>query len=81
MATILVNIAVTDEYQEHDHFSEVVQSCQRVGLQVEKQMERIGVLSGSVDFDRISDLNKVKGVASVEESGQIQLPSPGSKIQ
>ena len=74
-----VSIAVADEYL--DHFAEVVSDARMVGLQVEQELEELGVVSGSIESARLADLDQVRGVAAVERSQTFQLPPPDSPVQ
>ncbi len=60
---------------------EVVQRLQALGLNVEQQLELTGVITGSIDPDRRSDLERVEGVAHVEVSHVVQLPPPDHELQ
>lgn len=79
MHTEQVNISVADEYL--GQFSEVVKRIEQVGLTVEQQLEMVGIVTGSIDSDKIADLDQVEGVAVVERSRGYQLPPPDSPIQ
>jgi hypothetical protein len=79
MHTEQVSIAVADDYLEK--FSEVVQRIEQAGLRVEQQLEIVGIITGSIDSDKIADLDKVEGIATVERSRGYQLPPPDSPIQ
>jgi hypothetical protein len=74
-----VNISVADDYLEK--FSEVVQRIEQAGLTVEQQLEMVGVITGSIDSDKIANLDKIEGIAAVERSRSYQLPPADSPIQ
>ena len=79
MAVENVNVSVTDDYL--DRFSEVVQRAKRAGLQVEQQLEAVGVVSGTIDSEKLGDLDRVEGVAAVERSREVRIAPPDSKVQ
>jgi hypothetical protein len=79
MAQKRINVLVSDDHL--DRFAEVIKACQKAGLKIEQQAEATGVISGTIDAAKITDLKKVKGVTEVEQSRDIQLPPPGSPIQ
>jgi hypothetical protein len=79
MAQKRVNILVSDDCL--DRFAEVVKACQKTGLKIEQQTGATGVISGTIDPAKITDLKKVKGISEVEQSRDIQLPPPGSPVQ
>ena len=79
MAIEKVNISVSDDYL--DRFAEVVQRVQRAGLKVERQLQDIGVVTGSIDSAKVADLDRVQGVAAVERARGVHLPPPESDVQ
>ncbi len=79
MANQKVNISIAEDYL--DHFSEVVLRCEKAGLQIEQQLEQVGVVTGSIDSTKLADLEQVEGVAAVEAARSFQLPPPDSDIQ
>ncbi len=79
MANEKVNVSVADNYL--DRFSEVVQRCKKAGLQVEQQLEQVGVVTGSIDSTKRDDLERVEGVAAVESERTFQIAPPDSDIQ
>jgi hypothetical protein len=62
-------------------FADILEQCKQVGLDVESELEEIGVLIGSIDADQMKRLDRVSGVVAVEREGAIQLPPPESEIQ
>ena len=79
MAAEDVNVSVADD---HLHgFPDVVERMKKAGLKVHQQMEAVGVVSGSIDPAKLSDLEQVEGVAAVEPSRRFQLPPPESDVQ
>jgi hypothetical protein len=74
-----VNIAIDDQYRPL--FAEVVMAMENVGLHVDRQLRRIGVVSGSIEAQRLPELRRVEGIRNVEASGTYQLPPPWSDVQ
>lgn len=74
-----VNIAVSDDY--YDRFPEVVAAAKDAGLEVEREMPVVGVVSGSIDHKKLPELNKLRGIASVEQDRAFQLAPPESEVQ
>ncbi|MEU6546377.1 hypothetical protein [Streptomyces sp. NPDC046859] len=64
-----------------DRFAEVVEALRRAGLTVTGEQSVLGTLSGTVAEDRISALEAVDGVDSVDRERIIRLPPPDSPIQ
>ena len=77
MAGEKVNVVVTDDDAS---FAEVVQRSKDAGLQVEQQDEVLGVLSGTIDAEKLSGLEEMEGIA-VEREREFQLPPPDSDVQ
>jgi hypothetical protein len=74
-------ISVSVDEQHLDRFTEVVREIKQAGMKVEQQLNDIGVITGTIDSAKVESLNKVKGVAHVEESRQFHIAPPDSDIQ
>jgi hypothetical protein len=74
-----VTISVDDAHR--DRFAEVVQASERAGLQVEQQLEGIGVIVGRIERGKRQQLEQVAGVAAVEGARRIQIAPPESEVQ
>lgn len=79
MGLAKVNIAVTDDYFER--FTEVVDAAREAGLDVDQELAEIGVVSGSIETEKLADLARVAGVEAVEESRTFQIAPPWSETQ
>lgn len=64
-----------------DRFAEVVDALRQAGLTVTGEQPILGTLSGTVAQDRITALQAVDGVESVDLERIVQLPPPDSPIQ
>jgi hypothetical protein len=62
-------------------FADILEQCKQAGLEVETELEEIGVLIGSIDADRMKRLDQVSGVVAIERERSYQLPPPESEIQ
>jgi hypothetical protein len=51
------------------------------GMKVDRVLPITGVISGSCPADKKAALRNVKGVHSVEDEAQVQLPPPDSDVQ
>jgi UDP-N-acetylmuramate-alanine ligase len=76
-----VNLLVSVDDEHLDRFSEVVKGVEDVGMEVEEKLEDLGVLTGSIDPEKVEPLRRVKGVSHVEESRRFQIPPPDSDVQ
>ena len=79
MAIENVTISVADDHLSR--FPEVVQRVQQAGVKVEQQLGNIGVVIGSIDSEKLADLNEVEGVAAVEPSRDIHIAPPDNDLQ
>jgi hypothetical protein len=76
-----VNLLVSVDDEHLDRFSEVVKGVEDVGMEVEEKLEDLGVLTGSIDPEKVEPLRRVEGVSHVEESRRFQIPPPDSDVQ
>jgi hypothetical protein len=60
---------------------QVVKELRSVGLVVQRELPRIGVVSGSADECAVSAIRHVGGVISVEPEGFVQIAPPSSSVQ
>jgi hypothetical protein len=74
-----VNVSVSDDHLHR--FTEVVRELEKAGLNVDQQLGAVGIVSGTVESAKLADLQKVEGVAAVEQSRNIQLDPPSSDVQ
>jgi hypothetical protein len=79
MARISVSLSVSDD--RIDQFPEVVDRAREAGLDVWQELDLIGVVSGSIDEERLEELRRIPGVAAVEPEREFQIPPPDSEIQ
>jgi hypothetical protein len=77
METAKVNVAIGKTHQ----FNEVVAQAEAVGLNVEHSLDGLRVVSGSIDVDKLSDLDQVPGVDAVSLERDYQLPPKTSPVQ
>jgi UDP-N-acetylmuramate-alanine ligase len=76
---VSVLVSINDDHL--DRFSEVVNDVENAGMEVEQKMEDLGVLSGSIDSEKVEPLRRVEGVSHVEASRRVDIPPPDSDIQ
>ena len=74
------NTTLSIVVEDQERFSEIIENCKKAGLQVEQQMDAVGVITGSIDSEKIGDLKKIAGV-HIEQSRQIGIAPPDSEIQ
>jgi len=76
-----VNLTVSVDDAHLDRFSEVVERVKKAGLKVDQKMANLGMVTGSIDSEKVGLLRKVKGVAEIEEQRDIQIAPPESPVQ
>ncbi len=79
MAKVRLSLSVSDSHLKH--LGKVAKAVKKVGMKVEQQHDALGVLTGSIDADKVERLRRIAGVSSVEEERQVGVPPPGSPIQ
>ncbi len=79
MPKVSLLVSVNDDHL--DRFSEVVKDVENAGMEVEQRMEDLGVITGSIESEKVEPLRQVEGVAHVEESRRVGIPPPDSDIQ
>lgn len=67
-----VSLLVSVDEANLPRFSEVVDVMKGVGMDVERQMETLGIVTGSVSPDKVGPIRDIEGVARVEESRQVR---------
>ena len=79
MAEVNVSVSVADDSM--DRFSEVVRRLKDAGLDVEQELEEIGVVTGSIDPEKADSLREIEGVSHVERSREFRIAPPDSDVQ
>jgi hypothetical protein len=74
-----VLVSVADDYMGRIH--DVSKGLKTAGLKVDQVMEEIGTITGSASRSKLAALQRVEGVAAVEQSRSVQLPPPESDVQ
>lgn len=69
MTKLLVSLIVEETYLVH--FPEIVESCKAAGMDVQRQMTTVGVISGTIEASRVKVLAQIQGVHHVEESREV----------
>jgi len=76
-----VEVVVTVAEDHLPHFKRLASDLQGKGLKVSNMMEGLGIISGTVAAADLQQIKGLKGVASVEAAGGVQLPPPDSDVQ
>ncbi len=78
MSDVSLLITVDDNYI--NRIPEVVKRLEEIGVMIERTMEEVGIITGSIDAGKIETISEIEGVKSVEESIPLQLPPPESDL-
>ena len=76
-----MDVLVTLDEGQADRAAAVADDLRAAGLDVTEVLAEIGVVTGSIEPSRLNDLARVSGVAAVEPSRDVQLPSPDEPVQ
>ncbi|HEX8398070.1 MAG TPA: hypothetical protein VF644_11635 [Pyrinomonadaceae bacterium] len=68
-----VEVIVKVEDSSADKMSDIARQCEQAGMRVGQQMKSLGMISGEVERANIGKLERIRGVAYVEESREIKL--------
>ena len=79
MSKVHLLISIADQHLSR--FSQVIKDTEKAGLDVETKDKDLGLVTGSIDEEKVDSLRKVKGVEHVETERNIQIPPPESDIQ
>lgn len=79
MSKIKVSVSVDDAHV--DRLTEVSMSLQLMGMDIEKTLQSIGVISGSVNSDQVNSLYQIEGVQHVESERSYQVAPPDADVQ
>jgi len=79
VSKITLTLSVDDAYL--DRFPEVVEDAAAAGLHIDRQLDAIGIVTGSIDSQQLAALRSVAGVARVEPVRQFQIAPPWQRVQ
>ena len=66
-----VNLSVSVKEEHRPRFAELVKQLTKTGLQVDQELHSAGVVTGSIESEKVEELKKLTGVAHVEESRNV----------
>lgn len=79
MSEVRISVCVDDS-----HISEIEQISQKLrssGMNVEQTLSTIGIVSGSIQSNKLNSLYQIEGVKNVEHQQSYQLAPPNFPIQ
>ena len=71
MAKIKVNITVDEAHI--DQLDQVAEQLKSQGLEIEQTLSTLGIVTGSIEQDKVPSLSGVAGVESVEKDKTVGL--------
>lgn len=74
-----ITVTVTEAYA--DRTAEVADQLRGAGMTVERVLEALSMVTGTVEADRRAALEAIVGVASIDTERVYRLPDPGSDVQ
>lgn len=76
-----LNISVTVVDDQLSRLSEIASACEKAGMTVTGTLDAIGVLTGTIDADKLDVLRRVPGIGQVEQSREIYVAPPEHDVQ
>lgn len=76
-----VNVTVTVDAEHRDSLDDVVEALRLRGMEVDRVLTSMSMVTGTVEAGASSTLGDVEGVADVSEAREIGLPPPDSPVQ
>lgn len=60
---------------------DVANQLRQKGMAVDSELDALGIITGTVDDSRLSDLNSVAGVKAINEERAFSSPPPDADVQ
>lgn len=76
-----MKFTVTVQDSHRSEIQGVAERLRACGLEVDRVLETVGMITGSAPDDRQAELEAVEGVSSVDGEVRFLLPPPDSDIQ
>jgi hypothetical protein len=76
-----INLLVAVDENHIGQILEVAQNLRSSGMYVEQILDQLGVITGSCDSAKMTDISQVPGVSKIEVEREYQLPPPNSDLQ
>jgi hypothetical protein len=79
MSRVKVSVGIQDDHI--DRIGQVSDSLRSFGMDIEQTMPNIGMITGSIEAQKVDQLHQIAGVDAVELEQTYQLPPPNSPLQ
>ena len=77
----MTQVSITVDDAHLDAMGQVADALRARGLRVDRVLDELGIITGSVPQGQHDALRAVDGVASVEQEQRFRLPPPDSPLQ
>lgn len=74
-----VLVSINDSHM--DRLATVIEKLKKKGLEVQRSMPKLGVVSGAAEHDDLAALQDVDGVNSVDEERSVEVAPPDAPVQ
>jgi methylmalonyl-CoA mutase cobalamin-binding subunit len=74
-----VLVSINDSHM--DRIATVIEELKKEGLDVQRSMPKLGVVSGAAEHGDLAALQEVDGVTSVEEERSVEVAPPDAPVQ
>lgn len=71
MDKVRVNITIDDAHA--DQMDQMAEQLKGAGLEIEQTLSTLGIVTGSIEKDKVSALSEITGVEAVEEDRAVGL--------
>ncbi len=79
MSIVKVSVGIQDDHI--DRIGQVSDSLRSFGMDIEQTMPNIGMITGSIEAQKVDQLHQIAGVDVVELEQTYQLSPPNSPLQ
>ena len=79
MAKVKLSISVDDQHLSQ--FPKIMKEVEKAGMEIDQELEDLGVATGAIDEDKVAALREVEGVEHVEQEREFQIAPPESDVQ
>lgn len=76
-----IDVVVTVSDQHVHKLDELARHLQAQGLQIDRTLRELGMITGTVASDKLQGLARIEGVNAVEPAGQAGVPPPQDDLQ
>lgn len=76
-----MRVTITVAASRRDGVQAVAARLRAAGMEIDRVLEALGMITGTVPDERLPMLEGLDGVASVDRQEHFQLPDPGNEVQ